>query len=116
MPYTGHSRESGETPRTLRLGLGDVWRVFLEARAEPRIITMVVLAGATSFFVGNAFQVQMPEYAHDLGADDAGGLYSVLLAANAAGALVGAMLLESLSFVRPGVRFTIVCAAAWAVM
>jgi MFS family permease len=114
MPYTGHSRESGETPRAARLGLGDIWRVFIEARAEPRIITMVVLAGATSFFVGNAFQVQMPEYAHDLGADDHGAWYSVLLAANATGGLMGVILLESATFVRASVRFTIGCAAAWA--
>ncbi|HMH50780.1 MAG TPA: MFS transporter [Candidatus Acidoferrum sp.] len=114
MPYTGHSREGGAPPRRAGLGLGDVWRVFIEARAEPRIITMIVLAGATSFFVGNAFQVQMPEYAHDLGADDHGAWYSVLLAANAAGGLIGVILLESVTFVRAGVRFTIGCAAAWA--
>ena len=53
---------------------------------------MIALGGATSFFVGNAFQAQMPEYAHDLGADEAGGWYSVLLAGNAAGAILGAML------------------------
>ena len=115
MPYTGHSREAGAAPRALQLGPGDVWRVFREARAEPRIITLVVLAGVTSFFVGNAFQVQMPEYAHDLGADDHGALYSVLLAANAAGGLIGVILLESITFVQPGVRFTIGCAAAWGV-
>ena len=115
MPYTGHSREGAAAPRAARLGLGDVWRVFIEARAEPRIITMVMLAGATSFFVGNAFQVQMPQYAHDLGADDHGAWYSVLLAANAAGGLIGVILLESTSFARPGVRFVITCAAAWAV-
>src|SRR5262245_65873320 len=115
MPYTGHAREGAATPRAARLGLGDVWRVFIEARAEPRIITMVVLAGATSFFVGNAFQVQMPQYAHDLGADNHGAWYSVLLAANAAGGLSGVILLESTSFAQPGVRFAIACAAAWAV-
>jgi MFS family permease len=115
MPYTGHSREAGAAaPRAARLGLADVWRVFVEARAEPRIITMVMLAGATSFFVGNAFQVQMPEYAHDLGADDHGAWYSVLLAANATGGLIGVILLETATFVRAGVRFTIGCAAAWA--
>jgi MFS family permease len=114
MPYTGHSRDQ-DAPRAARLGLGDVWRVFVEARAEPRIITMVMLAGATSFFVGNAFQVQMPEYAHDLGADDHGAWYSVLLAANATGGLIGVILLESATFLRAGVRFTIGCAAAWAV-
>ena len=47
---------------------------------------MIALGGATSFFVGNAFQAQMPEYAHHLGADEAGAWYSVLLAANAVGA------------------------------
>jgi MFS family permease len=115
MPYTGHAREGAAAPRAARLGLGAIWRVFIEARAEPRIITMVALAGATSFFVGNAFQVQMPQYAHDLGADDHGAWYSVLLAANAAGALLGVILLESTTFARPGVRFAIACAAAWAV-
>jgi MFS family permease len=114
MRYTGHSREQGSTARAARLGLGDVWRVFVEARAEPRIITMIMLAGATSFFVGNAFQVQMPEYAHDLGADDHGAWYSVLLAANATGGLIGVILLESVTAVSAGVRFTIGCAAAWA--
>jgi MFS family permease len=115
MPYTGHSREAGATARAPRLGPGDVWRVFREARAEPRIITLVMLAGATSFFVGNAFQVQMPEYAHDLGADDHGAWYSVLLAANAAGGLIGVILLETATFVQPGIRFTMGCAAAWGV-
>jgi MFS family permease len=115
MPYTGHSREGAAAARAARLGLGDVWRVFMEARAEPRIITMVVLAGVTSFFVGNAFQVQMPQYAHDLGADDHGAWYSALLAANAAGGLLGVILLESTAVARPGVRFVIGCAAAWAV-
>ena len=39
----------------------------------------------------------------------------MLLAANAAGGLIGVILLESTSFARPGVRFAIACAAAWAV-
>ena len=42
---------------------------------------MIVLAGASSFFVGNAFQAQMPEYAQLLGADDTGARYSILLVA-----------------------------------
>jgi MFS family permease len=56
---------------------------------------MILLAAVSSLFVGNAFQAQMPEYAHDLGTDDAGALYSILLGANAAGALSGGLLLES---------------------
>ena len=74
---------------------------------------MIVLAGVTSFFVGNAFQAQMPEYAHYLAADDTGAWYSLLLAANAAGAVIGVVLLETATFVRGGVRTAIVCATLW---
>jgi MFS family permease len=75
---------------------------------------MIGLAGVTSFFVGNAFQAQMPEYAHYLGGDETGVWYSVLLAANAAGAVLGVLLLESANVLRPGVRTAIVCAGIWA--
>ena len=65
---------------------------------------MIALGGVTSFFVGNAFQAQMPEYAHDFGADEAGGWYSMLLAGNAAGAILGAILLETSDVLRPSAR------------
>jgi len=114
-PYTGHTRHEGEPRGARGAGLGDLLRVIAEARNDRRIITMIVLGGATSFFVGNAFQAQMPEYAHHLGADEAGAWYSVLLAANAAGAVLGAVLLESVSALRPSVRAAIVCAGVWGV-
>jgi MFS family permease len=110
--YTGHIQQGVQTPRAF--GFADAWASFRRARAEPPILTMVVLAGASSFFVGNAFQAQMPEYAHFLGADDTGARYSILLAAHAAGALVGVVLLESAMLVQPTVRTTIVFAALWA--
>ncbi len=78
-------------------------------------MTMIVLGGATSFFVGNAFQAQMPEYAHDLGADEAGIGYSVLLVANAVGAVLGAGMLETLDVLRPSARAAIIYAGAWGV-
>ena len=56
---------------------------------------MVALGGCASFFVGNAFQAQMPEYAHDLGTGNADFSYTALLAANAAGAVIGGLVLES---------------------
>ena len=76
---------------------------------------MIVLAGATSFFVGNAFQAQMPEYAHHLGTDETGARYSILLAANAAGAIIGALLLEGSNLLRPSARTSIICAGLWGV-
>ena len=111
VPYTGHA-DTGSRPR-LRLRLLDAWRLLAEMRADRRLMTMMVLGGATSFFVGSAFQAQMPEYAHDLGSDEAGAWYSILLAANAAGAIAGAVLLESVDFMRPSARTAIVCAGIW---
>ena len=113
-PYTGHS-EHGGPRRTRRFGFADALHVFAEARADRRLMTMIALAGATSFFVGNAFQAQMPEYAHHLGADEAGAWYSMLLAGNAAGAILGVLLLEAANVLRPNARAAIVCAGLWAV-
>jgi MFS family permease len=115
IPYTGHARHDGPPRRAPRFGLAEALRVFGEVRADRRIVTMIVLGGATSFFVGNAFQAQMPQYAHHLGADASGARYSALLAANAAGALIGAVLLESLNVLRPSVRTAILCAGLWGV-
>jgi len=115
IPYTGHLRDSGSR-RATRLGLADFPRLLAEARADTRMVMMIVLGGATSFFVGNAFQAQMPEYAHHLGTDDAGTQYSLLLAANAVGAITGAVLLESAAFIRLSPRTAIACAAVWGVL
>ena len=79
-------------------------------------MTMVVVAGATSLLVGNAFQAQMPEYAHHLGSDEGGVWYSLLLAANAVGAVIGAVLLESVTVIRPSARTALVCGAIWGVL
>lgn len=113
LPYTGHTRRAAGTS-SMR-GLGEALAVLREARADRRIVSMILLAGVTSFFVGSGFQPQMPEYAHDLGAEQADVWYSVLLAANAAGALLGVVLLESWDVLRPTPRGAIACAAGWAV-
>ena len=113
VPYTGHASAGG--PRREPLRLADVATAYAAARRERRIMTMIVLAGASSFFVGNAFQAQMPEYAMYLGADENGGRYSVLLAANAAGAVIGVVLLESAALLQVSVRNALICAALWAI-
>ena len=115
MPYTGHRRDPGAR-RATGFGLADIQRLLGEARADSRLLTMILLGGTTSFLVGNAFQAQMPEYAHHLGADEAGAWYSVLLAANAVGAIIGAVLLESSTFVTLCARAAILCALVWGVL
>jgi MFS family permease len=111
--YTGHAHTTGQ-PARARMTLSDAWRLLGQVRADRRLVTMITLGGLTSFFVGNAFQAQMPEYAHDLGSDEAGLWYSVLLAGNAAGAIIGTILLESVNVLRPTTRTAIACAGAWA--
>ena len=112
VPHTGHLHASGQ-PTRARMGLADAWRLLGQVRDDRRLVMMIALGGITSFFVGNAFQAQMPEYAHDLGSDEAGLWYSVLLAGNAAGAIIGTVLLESVDVVRPSARTAIVCAGLW---
>jgi MFS family permease len=111
-PYTGHAAR-GWRPTESAVGLTDAWNVFTAVRTESRIMAMIVVAGATSFLVGNAFQAQMPAYANYLGADETGTRYTVLLAADAAGALLGVLLLESANFSRPSVRAAIASAGLW---
>jgi MFS family permease len=56
---------------------------------------MIALAGGASFFIDNSYQAQMPGFANDLGHGDPGTLYTMLLGADAAGALLAGILLES---------------------
>ena len=112
LPYTGHADGHRTAPFS---GVAGTFGAFTRVRLEPRIMTMIVLAGASSFFVGNAFQAQMPEFAQLLGAEDTGARYSILLAANAAGAILGVLLLEGSNILRTSVRTAIVCAGLWGV-
>lgn len=112
-PYTGHSREALQGGRSRRLKWHDALAVLREVSGNRAIISMVALAGVTSFFVGHAYQAQMPEFAHDFGTDKEGLAYSVLLTANAAGGVVGGFLLEGTGWLMPHVRTAIICAIVW---
>lgn len=112
-PYTGHTRQAIQSGRGRGLRLKDAWEVLREVSGNRPILSMIALAGITSFLIGNAFQAQMPEYAHDLGTDKEGLAYSVLLAANAMGAVIGGFFLEGLGLLKPTVRAAIVSAILW---
>jgi len=94
-PYGRHFRGAAAGAKRAVRGLADILETAREIRGLPAISAMVVLAGAASFFVGNSYQAQMPGFAHDLGHGDPGVAYSTLLAADAGGALLGGVLLES---------------------
>ena len=110
VPFTGHLREQ---PARRALAWSDILSTFREVASNRPIITMVVLGGAASLFVGNSFQTLMPAFANDLGAGNADFSYSALLMAGAAGAVFGGFLLEGKGWLHAKVRSTIVCAILW---
>jgi MFS family permease len=112
VPYTGHTGEA-PTARRPSVGLGDAWRVLQAVSRDRPLVAMISLTGLTSLLVGNSFGALMPGFAHDLGTEQTGIAYSVLLGANAAGAVVGGVLLESLGWLQARARTAIVCAALW---
>ena len=114
VPYTGHTREGASARRTLRWW--DAAGVLQEVWQNRPIVTMILLGGAASFFVGNAFHANMPEFAHDLGTEKADIAYSALLAANAAGSVAGGFLLDGKEWLPPTVKSAILCAILWCVI
>ena len=99
--FTGHTRD-GEIPGR-RIGLLDSVRVLREVRTNRTLVSMIVLGGLGSFFVGASMQSSMPIFAQDLGAGSAGTAYGILLFANGAGGVIGGILLEATGRIPPSV-------------
>jgi len=113
-PYGPRFRAGAPTPRRAVRGLNDIISTARDIKDYPTIVSMVLLAGAASFFVGNAYSSQMPEFAADLHHGDPGLAYSTLLAADAAGGLLGGLILEAGGFLapRPAQRLVLRCCGA----
>lgn len=94
-PFGRHLRGLVAASKRATRGLADILETAREVRGLPVTLAMVALAGAASFFVGNSYQAQMPGFADDLGHADPGVAYTSLLGADAAGALLGGIFLES---------------------
>jgi MFS family permease len=115
-PYGHHAQGRPPKPAAQRFsGLADVPAVMREVAGQRTIVSMILLAGCASLFVGNAYQAQMPQFAAHLGHGHAGPTYSMLLAADAAGALVAGIVLESRGWLRPDPRIAFVLTLAWCV-
>jgi MFS family permease len=112
-PYGPRFRKGAPAPRRAVRGLGDIVQTMREIKDHSVIVSMTLLAGAASFFVGNAYSAQMPGFATDLGHGDPGVSYSLLLAADAAGAMLAGVVLESRGLLPPRPRTAIVLAILW---
>jgi MFS family permease len=104
------------TPRRIAVrGLADIVQTIRDISRHRVLTLMTLLAGLTSFMIGNAYHAQMPGFAGDLGHGDPGMSYSTLLAADAAGAVLAAIALETWGRLKVTPRTAIVLAALWTV-
>jgi MFS family permease len=114
-PYGPRFRTGAAPVQRAVRGLADIVQTIRDIAGIRPIVLATGVAGIAAFFVGNAYQAQMPGFAHDLGHGDPGMSYFMLLAADACGAVVAGMVLESLSLLRPHPRTALLLAMAWAV-
>jgi len=113
-PYGPKFRPPGRIiPARAIRGFRDIADTLRAISGHRVIVSMTVLAGCASLFIGNGYQAQMPGFAHDLGHFDADLSYSILLAADAAGALVAGLILESRSLLPPNPRTACILAIIW---
>jgi MFS family permease len=112
-PYGPRFRQGKPAFKRAVRGFADIAQTLRDISNQPVIVSMTVLAGAASFFIGNSYQAQMPGFAQDLGHGDPGTAYSMLLAADAAGALIAGVVLESSGWLRANPRTALSLAIVW---
>jgi len=112
-PYGPRFRKGGPVARPAVRGLRDILEAFASIRDNPILLSMTLLAGGAAFFIGNSYQAQMPEFTRDLGHGDPGLTYSMLLSADAAGALTAGFALESGGLLRANPRTALILACLW---
>ncbi|HEY5760892.1 MAG TPA: MFS transporter [Steroidobacter sp.] len=113
-PYSRADAGQGAPKRAL-LSLSDVTSTLRRIRSIPTLFAMILLAGGASFFIGNAYLPQMPDFARSLGHANADLSYSVLLGADAIGALTAGFILESRGWLLPNPRTAMILAMLWCV-
>ncbi len=120
MKARADAKAGAPAPKPVRTsgGLAEVADTLKRVAGDRVILAMMVLAGGASLFIGNAYQPQMPEFAHDLerGHDhNAGIFYTMLLSADAIGAITAALVLESRGLLRPHPRTAIILTGLWCI-
>lgn len=114
-PYGRHYRADRPAPTRAVRGLADVVQTIREVRPIPALAVMITLAGCASFFVGNSYHAQMPAFSRDVGHGDPGITYTMLLGADAAGALLAGALLEARGGVfKLEIKNAVLLAVGWA--
>ncbi|MFL6547119.1 MAG: MFS transporter [Povalibacter sp.] len=111
-PYGPKFSTQQRPARALR-GIADIASTLRSVGRDRTLLSMTLLAGGASMFIGNSYQAQMPGFASDLGHGNADLSYSLLLAADAAGALCAGLLLESRGLLKADPRTAFMLAMLW---
>jgi len=111
-PY-GAAARGARRPQAPVGSFADIFSTMRVVANHRVLLSMTVLVGTASFFVGNAYQAQMPGFASDLGHQRADFAYGMLLAADALGGLIGGVILETRGLLQPRVRTAYVLAMIW---
>ncbi len=114
-PYGPRFRTAPAAPRPALRGLADVISTARVVGGNPVLLSMCLLAACASFAIGNSYQAQMPGFARDLGHGDVGILYSMLLAADATGALAAGIALEGSGALQARARTAFLLVMGWCV-
>lgn len=111
-PYGPRFQKDRPPARPVR-GFADVVMTIESIRGSRIMTSMILLSGCASLIVSNAYQAQLPNFARDLGHGSAGFLYSLLLAADAAGALTAGLVLEGSGWLPPRAKTVFVLVMIW---
>jgi MFS family permease len=111
-PYGPRFQKDRPPARPVR-GLADIVETIASIRGSRILVSMILLSGCASLIISNAYQAQMPGFAQDLGHGDPGVFYGLLLAADAAGALTGGIVLEGSGWLQPRPRTAFLLVMIW---
>ena len=114
-PYGPKFRLEPALTRRAIKGLGDIVQTCRDIAGSVTLLSMLILAAAASFFVGNSYQAQMPGFVHDLAPGNHGVVYSALLAADALGALIAGLVLEGKGIFPTTPKAALTLACLWCV-
>ena len=101
-PYGPAFRKSKRKPITKIVGgFSEIISTYKSISGNKNIISMTLLIGCVSLFVGNAYQAQMPQFTLSLIPRDNGFYYSILLIASGIGAMSAGIILETKNMLAP---------------
>jgi len=114
-PYGPKFRKQATPTRRAIKGFSDITQTIKDIASNPMLLSMLILAGAASFLMGNSYQAQMPGFVEDLAHGNPNVAYSMLLAADALGALIAGLVLEGKNLLPASPKSALILAFLWCI-